>query len=235
MTLNQSNHKVILIEILKDIFSDPTISPLLGFKGGTEAYLFHGLDRFSVDLDFDLLDESQAQDVFDGLKRLLPNHGKLKQADWKRFTLIFILDYSGKTEGDQNVKVEINLRSFGSRYETRHYLGIPMRVMVPEDMVAHKLIACYERIGKANRDLYDSYYFLSHHWEINKELIESRTGMPFEEFIRLLMQSVEKTSSRMILAGLGEVLDEKKKAWVKNHLKDELIFQLKLLMDNYQE
>ena len=42
-------------QILKDIYTDASISSLLGFKGGTCVYLFYNLPRFSVDLDFDLL------------------------------------------------------------------------------------------------------------------------------------------------------------------------------------
>ena len=42
--------------ILKDIYADITINSLLGFKGGTCAYFFYNLPRFSVDLDFDLLE-----------------------------------------------------------------------------------------------------------------------------------------------------------------------------------
>ena len=53
-----SIHKNILFQILKDIYSDTTIAPLLGFKGGTAALLFFELDRFSVDLDFDLFDSN---------------------------------------------------------------------------------------------------------------------------------------------------------------------------------
>ena len=52
-------HGNILLMILKDIYSDTTLAPFLGFKGGTAAMLFYGLDRNSVDLDFDLLDESK--------------------------------------------------------------------------------------------------------------------------------------------------------------------------------
>ena len=59
MTLNSSVHKNVLVQILLAIYSDTTISPYLGFKGGTAAYLFYNLERFSVDLDFDLLDETK--------------------------------------------------------------------------------------------------------------------------------------------------------------------------------
>ena len=53
--LNREKHQLIMGQILKDIYTDVTISPLLGFKGGTCAYFFYNLPRFSVDLDFDLL------------------------------------------------------------------------------------------------------------------------------------------------------------------------------------
>ena len=46
-------------QILKDIYTDISIGPLLGFKGGTCAYFFYNLPRFSVDLDFDLLEVSE--------------------------------------------------------------------------------------------------------------------------------------------------------------------------------
>jgi predicted nucleotidyltransferase component of viral defense system len=42
------------------------MSPLTWvFKGGAAAMMYHGLDRFSVDLDFDLLDDSNEKEVFE--------------------------------------------------------------------------------------------------------------------------------------------------------------------------
>ena len=64
MTIDISTHKTILFQILKDIYADTTISPYLGFKGGTAAFMFYGLDRFSVYLYFDLLDESLEDYIF---------------------------------------------------------------------------------------------------------------------------------------------------------------------------
>ena len=55
MSLNIPKHKGLLLQILKDIYSNTSISPFLGFKGGTAAFMFYNLPRFSVDLDFDLL------------------------------------------------------------------------------------------------------------------------------------------------------------------------------------
>ncbi|MCX6055098.1 MAG: nucleotidyl transferase AbiEii/AbiGii toxin family protein [Chloroflexi bacterium] len=140
MSLNPVVHKSILIKILKDFYSDSTIGPILGFKGGTAAYLFYNLDRFSVDLDFDLLDITKEDLVFEEIKDILKKYGQIKTADKKRFSLIYILAYDEKDPGAQNVKVEINLRNFGSRYVVKAYLGISMKVMIPEDMAANKLL-----------------------------------------------------------------------------------------------
>jgi predicted nucleotidyltransferase component of viral defense system len=161
MALNTITHKNILVRILKDIFTDVSIGPILGFKGGTAVFLFHQLNRFSVDIDLDLLDLEKADFVFDKLKQILANYGSIKQADSKRHSLLFILSYENKTPGDQNLKVEINLRNFDSKYEVLSFLGISMKVMTKEDMFAHKLCAMHERMERANRDIFDVHYFLS--------------------------------------------------------------------------
>ena len=163
MTLNITTHKNILIKILKNIYTDSTIGPLLGFKGGTAVYLFYNLNRFSVDLDFDLLNVEKEDYVFEQIKKILKNYGTIKEAEKKRFNLFYVLAYDDKVLGAQNIKVEINRREFGSKYEVKSYLGISMKVMVQEDMFAHKLCAMYERIGKTNRDIFDVWYFLQRH------------------------------------------------------------------------
>ena len=66
--------------------------------------------------------------------------------------------------------------SLVQRYSVESFLGISMQVMVREDMVAHKLCAMYERIGKTNRDIFDVQFFLSRDWPINKKIIEGSYG-----------------------------------------------------------
>jgi len=232
MLLNTVRHKNILIKILKDIYTDSTIGSLLGFKGGTAAFLFYDLNRFSIDLDFDLLEESKENYVFEQIQKILSNYGAIKEAQKKRFNLLFLLSYDEKEVGAQNIKVEINRRNFGSKYEVKAYLGISMKVMIKEDMLAHKLCAMYERIGKTNRDIFDVYFFFHNNWPVNKEIIESRTNMPYKDFLQKCIDSLEKVSDRNILSGMGELLDEKQKVWVKSKLRAEMIFLLKLALDN---
>ncbi len=232
MALEKIVHKNILIKILKDIYKDSSISPILGFKGGTAAYLFHNLERFSVDLDFDLLNKEKEDSVFIKIKKILENYSTIKQAEKKRFNLLFVSSYSGKIQNGQNIKVEINRREFGSRYELRVYFGISMKVMVPEDMFAHKLCAMYERIGKTNRDIFDVWYFLKNEWSVNKKIVENRMNMDFKEFLQECINVLEKMSDKNILSGMGELLDNRQKDWVRAKLKSETIFLLKLRLDN---
>ena len=143
-----------------------------------------------------------------------------------------MLSYEEKVAGAQNIKVEINRRDFGSKYEVKSYIGIPMKVMVKEDMAAHKLCAMYERIGKTNRDIFDVYFFLKDSWPINKQIIENRTGMTYKDFLQKNIGLLGKATDRNILSGMGELLDEKQKVWIKSKLKAETIFLLKLALDN---
>lgn len=232
MTLNQTTHKNILIKILKDIYTDGTLGPVLGFKGGTAAHLFYELNRFSVDLDFDLLDAKKEEYVFERIKNILENYGTVKQAEKKRFNLLFVLDYEHKIPGAQNIKVEINRRVFGSQYEVKSYLGISMQVMVREDMFAHKLCAMYERIGKTNRDIFDVWFFLQKEWPVHTEIVESRIGMSFAEFLQKCIGLLENMTDQNMLSGMGELLDAKQKAWVKAKLRSETIFLLKLKLQS---
>ncbi len=231
MSFNATTHKNILIKILKDIFVDPELGPILGFKGGTAAYLFYGLNRFSVDLDFDLLKAGSEELVFAEVKKILEKYGRVKEAEKKRFSLFYVLSYDDKVPGSQNIKVEINRREFGSRYEVKAYLGISMKVMTREDMAAHKMVAMVERIGKTNRDIYDTWYFLESNWPINRAIIETRTGLSFKNFLQKCIGLLEKMGDRHILAGMGELLDTKQKAWAKTRLRNETIFQLKLRLE----
>ena len=231
MPLDTAKHKNILVKILKDIYTDPTISTILGFKGGTAATLFYDLNRFSVDLDFDLLNAEKEDYVFERVKAILENYGKLKQIRKKRFNLFYILSYDKKDINAQNVKVEINRREFGSRYDVKSFLGISMQVMVKEDMAAHKLCAMYERIGKTSRDIFDAQFFLAHDWPVNKKIIEDRMGVTYKEFLKKAIAVMEKFDDKDIIAGMGEILTEKQKAWAKAKLKSEALFALRLALE----
>jgi predicted nucleotidyltransferase component of viral defense system len=232
MTLDYPKHKNILLQILKDIFSDTSLSPYLGFKGGTAALMFYNLNRNSVDIDFDLLDESKEQEAFEKIQKIAMGYGKIVDSRIKRFNLVTIISYDLKS---QNIKIEVNRRHFGSRYELKTFLGISMLVMVQEDMFANKLMAMYERIGKTSRDVYDVYFFAKNNWPINRKLVEDRAKMPFKDVIIKCVELLEKMENRHILDGLGELLAQSQKDWARAKLRDETIFLLRAWLESEKQ
>ena len=232
MTLEITTHKNILIHILKDIYSDQVIGSMLGFKGGTAALLFYNLPRFSVDLDFDLLDSTQEDYVFEAIQKILEKYGMVKQSRKKRYSLFFLLSYENKSHNAYNIKVEINRRDFGSQYTVLSYLGIAVKVMIRQDTVAHKLVAMFERLGSTNRDIFDVWFFLKNNWPINEKIVERRTNLTFQEFLRKCIAGLESTNDKGILSGLGELLDQQQKIWAKKHLRTDTILLLKMKFEN---
>lgn len=227
---NKDKHKLIMTQILKDIYSDVTISSLLGFKGGTAAYLFYELPRFSVDLDFDLLENSEKNRelVFQRIHNILLKYGEIKDEQKKFFTIFFSLSYE---VGEHQIKVEINTRETGARYEMKSYLGIPMLVAVKESMFAGKLIAMTQRKEFVSRDLYDAHFFLLQSFDIDMNVLTSYQVKSLKEYLETCIAFIENIPDNTLLAGLGELIDEKEKVFVKNKLKNDTIFLLKARVD----
>jgi len=231
MTFDYSKHKNILLQILKDIYSDTSIAPHLGFKGGTAAMMFYDLPRHSVDLDFDLLDETKEKEVFEKIHHILGTYGKITESYIQKNNLKNVVSYEAHT---QQIKVEVNRRQFGSRYEIKNYLGISMLVMVQEDMFAHKLMAMIERVGKTSRDIFDVQFFAKHNWPINKKIVEKRSGVSFKETLEKAIDQLETMDNKHILDWLGELLSDAQKDSVRAKLKDDTLFILKVMHDSEQ-
>ena len=232
--LNKEKHQLIMGRILKDIYSDISSSPLLGFKGGTCAYFFYNLPRFSVDLDFDLLvvNEENKKLVFEKIVKILEKYGQIKDQYIKRFTIFVLLSYG---DDDHNIKVEINIRNVAKNikdyYEVKEYLGISMLVAKKDYLFASKLAALTSRTEIAMRDIYDIHYFAQNNWDINAEVIKERTGKTVKEYLADCIVFIEKIKDNQMLQGLGELIgSEKEKTWIRNHLKTDSIFMLKNYM-----
>lgn len=222
---DKSRHHAILVKILKDIYDDPQLRNILVFKGGTAAVLFYNLPRISVDLDFDLLKPETKKLIFERIKVILSQYGKIDQVFEKRNTLFFLLSYEKR---GKKIKIEISKRPVENSFESKTYLGIPILLMKKEDMAAGKLSALLTRKKFASRDLFDLWFFLKKDWDINKKVLKARTGLSLVQAIRETIKKVSNLKSTQLLQGLGEFLDQSQKLWVKEKLKDELLFHLKI-------
>jgi len=221
-----NRHRMHIVEILKQVYTDIHLSSVLGFKGGTALHLIYGLDRFSVDIDFDLIDNSDPEIIFGKVNKILSTRFVIKDMFNKKNTIFFMAAYD---ETSKNIKVEINKRKFGSEYESVNYLGLTLKVMVKEDMFSNKLVALYEREGESNRDIFDVNFFLKSGYNLNEKIIFKRTKLKSTDFIRKCINILEKKTNRYILREIGELLTPAKKEWVRENLLKETLFRLKNL------
>ena len=223
--LDLNKHKYFIVQILKDIYSDIEIANSLGFKGGTALMLFYDLPRFSVDLDFNLLNLTKSGFIYEKLKVILQKYGRIKDEAIKHFGLLLVLDYG---ENERNLKIEISNRQFQDRYEIKDFLGIKIKVMYKSDMFAHKLCALLDRNMLTNRDIFDIWFFLQNRVAINKEIVETRTKTELKTYISKCITTIETVNEKSLLNGLGELMDNEMKMFVKNKLKTETISLLKI-------
>ena len=75
--MDKQKHKLYMAQILSLIFKDKDLCNVLGFKGGTALMFFHGLPRFSTDLDFNLLDSDKVDIVYAKIRRILLRFGNI--------------------------------------------------------------------------------------------------------------------------------------------------------------
>ena len=217
-------------KILRDIYSDISISSLLGLKGGTAAYFFYGLPRFSVDLDFDILSENENDKkiVYNKILEIIKKYGIIKDSYIKKYTIFALLSYS---DMDSNIKIEINtknqIKNIKSKYELKKYLGISMIVAKKEYLFAGKISALTMRTKTAMRDIYDINYFAKNNWDIDEEAVKSISNRDKKEQLLLYLEVIEKIKDNEIMTGLGELVKEEEKEWIRKDLREETIFMIK--------
>ena len=222
--MDKNKHKFYMARILSLIFKDKDLCNVLAFKGGTSLMFFHNLNRFSTDLDFNLLDPDKLNLAYDKVRTILTRFGTIDAEAKKLYGPVLVLNYG---KGERMLKVEISVRQYPNHYEMRSLAGTDIRVMVMPDMFAHKLCAMGERLSP--RDIYDVWFFLQNHTEINEEIVRIRTAKSVSEYTAWCAEHVKEASPKLLMQGLGEVLnDAKSKTFVKNKLIAETSSALEL-------
>lgn len=231
-----NKHKFFLFQILKEIYEDKELAGILGFKGGTALMFFYDLPRFSVDLDFNLLNIDKEELVYGKVRDILLKHGSIHDEAKKFYGILSVLDYG---IGERKLKVEISNRAFNDRYEVKNLLGVTMQVMVAPDMFAHKLCAMLDRTAITNRDIFDCWFFMNSKTPINKSIVETRMEMPLADYLQKCIDTLERMNDKGLLNGLGELMNEEMKKFVRSKLRTETITLLKFyqqfpILENHQ-
>jgi predicted nucleotidyltransferase component of viral defense system len=226
--MNTNKHRFYLTQILTDIYSDRELARCLGFKGGTALMLFHGLPRFSVDLDFDLLEKEKAGQVFAKVKKILLKYCEIHDEAQKFFGDLLALDYE---HGERNLKIDISHRKYNDEYEIKNLLGISIKTMKISDMFAHKLVALLGRKEIADRDIFDCWWFMSRQTPVKTAMIEELTQKTYSGYMQECIQTMENLPKRSLLYGLGELLEQDMKTFVRNKLRTEILTFLRFYKD----
>lgn len=223
--MDKQRHKLYMAQVLSLIFKDKDLCNVVGFKGGTALMFFHNLPRFSTDLDFNLLDVSKQDVVYNKVRQILLRFGTIDDEAKKLNGPILVLNYG---KGERMLKVEISNRQYDNHYETKTLAGTDIRVLTVPDMFAHKLCAMGERLSP--RDVFDVWFFLQQmHTSVNENIIKERTGKTVAEYAAWCSQRVREASPKLMMQGLGEVIDDTRtKNFVKTRLIEETALALEL-------
>jgi len=234
-------HKAYLLRTLTEIVDNPILSNSLYFKGGTCASMMGILDRFSVDLDFDLkvgVDEKELRfefhKVFDKLGF------NLNQESQK--ALEFFLKYPNSPNNRNTLKIDaLNFTVKSNQYfpvllpEINRTVNCQSR----ESIFANKMVAVKDRYERkksiAGRDIYDIHYFFLKNLKYSEPVIIERTGLKVGEYLVYLRNFInEKITQTLIDQDLNTLLPVETFNKIRKTLKEETLMFLDNEIANFK-
>lgn len=223
-------HKAQLFRLLVEIIDDEDVSSQMCFKGGTCAAMLGFLDRFSVDLDFDLLEGADRRLLRPKLHQVFSGLG-LEIKDESRTTLQFLLRYEARTDERNTIKLDILDQGFKSNVCKAQYLLEIDRFMgcqTIETMFANKMVSLIDRYEKnksiAGRDVYDIHHFFLQGYSYRPEIIKERRGTEVEDFFEELIDFIEqKVTQTIINQDLNTILPKEKFSQIRKVIKNETL------------
>ena len=206
-------HKSYLNRLLMEIIDRPALAQHLAFKGGSCASMLGYLDRFSVDLDFDVIanaDEVVLRQEFHQVIYYLglTISGELNNA------LFFQLRYPNAPGKRNTIKLSAHsIPIKANQYKVLYFTEIDrvMNSQTLETMVSNKLVAVTDRYTQhhtiAGRDIYDVHYFLVHGYGYHTPVISERTGLTSKDYLEKLIEFIkEKVTQTIINEDLNTLL-----------------------------
>lgn len=229
-------HKSYLNRILVEIIDNSYLSQNLAFKGGTCALMLGYLDRFSVDLDFDIASEGEKKQIRKELIKVFKNLD-LEIAKDNKYLPFFLIKYDNGMPGSRNsIKISTtdNVPS-ANEYKAQYLVEIDRLInsQTIETMFANKLVAVTDRYNKhktiAGRDIYDIHYFFLQGYKYKEEIIKERTGQKANDYFLTLIDFLNTHVNQAIInEDLNALLEPKKFQQIRKILLSETIHFLTL-------
>ena len=226
-------HKSYLNRLLIEIIDQPALLQNLAFKGGSCAAMLGYLDRFSIDLDFDVLknaDEAALRQEFHQVFDYLD----LKVAEELDRALMFRLRYPSEPGKRKSLKVSASSPPVkANKYQVQYLLEIDrmMTCQTIETMFANKLVAVTDRYNLhrtiAGRDIYDIHHFFVNGYSFNAAVINERTGLESQEYLRKLSDFIRAHVTQTIInEDLNTLLPNKQFQQIRKVLIPETLAML---------
>jgi predicted nucleotidyltransferase component of viral defense system len=210
-------HKSRLSRLLNEIIDQPLLAQSLTFKGGSCASMHGYLDRFSVDLDFDVApsaDSNQLRVEFQE-KFYMPDLTVLRESGK---VLFYQIRYQAEPGNCNTIKISANKLSIAPNQYKVHYfpeIDQMMNSQTIETMFVNTLVAVTDRYNVhktiAGRDIYVIHYFLVHGNTYHGPVIQESTGLtPYDYLGKLIDFIKEHVTQTTINEDLNTLLPNKK-------------------------
>jgi predicted nucleotidyltransferase component of viral defense system len=191
-------HKSYLNRLLMEIIDRPAMAHHLALKGGTCASMLGFLDRFSVDLDFDILENADEVVLRDEFHQVFEYLG-LSVINELTKGLFYQLRYASDPGKRSTLKISAsNMRVDANQYLVQYLPEIDrlFTCQTIETMFANKLVAVTDRYRihstVAGRDIYDIHHFFMHGTAYHVPVIEERTGLTVKDYFGRLIDFIRE-------------------------------------------
>ena len=213
-------HEQFELEVLSRLQSGRFLADLI-FGGGSMLRLCHGLNRYSVDLDFWATKKMEWTKFFRRMEKYLLQFYKLVDSVDKHFTLLFELK---SEQYPRSLKIEIRKEAKAVKTETsiayspHSTVQVLMKTVALEDMMKAKIEAFLSR--REIRDAYDIEFLLKRGTPIVAE----------KETVSQLLAGLGKLGKKDFAVKLGALLSPPERQYyrevgfriLKMHLRDKL-------------
>lgn len=233
-------HKSWLIRLLIEIADDGQLSQNLRFKGGTCASMLGWLDRFSIDLDFDLAPLANESKLRARFHNIFAHLGLvIKQENQK--ALEFWVKYKVPADQRNTLKIDaLNLRVKANQYQPQYLAEIDRMLVCQtrETMFANKLVAPLDRYAThqsiAGRDIYDIHHFYWQGYTYDPAVIEERAGQSVANYLQRLVKFIRNyVTQTLVDQDLNTLLPATKFAKIRKTLVAETLVFLENDLLNY--
>jgi hypothetical protein len=200
-----------IIEVVQAI-AKSRAGPQIAFKGGTALKLFHGLPRYSEDIDYDSFPGVSAQELMNALRELFAKRRwEMTDEAIKYFTILLELRFAGP-ERHFRVKIEISTREKELETTVLSFRGVPILTLEPSFLMTEKLLTFVDR--QAGRDIFDAWFILKHGYSLKESLIK-RAFPGYKGFYQSMLNIVEKADTKKILRDTGKLLGKDHRNWIR--------------------